>query len=256
MRYTLKAIANTRFSDIAQRKLREHAAEVFLIQSFFDHRGDGCFIDVGANDPVKYSQTWQLEQNGWSGILVEPVPEMVELLRQQRPRSQVAPVACGAAEQVGTATFHVALNNQFSSLEGQHVDFNPAYGKSISVQVWTLDQVIQEHQPGNIHFVSIDVEGMQLDVLRGFDLARHQPDLMLVEDHLINYRTHRYLARNGYRLVKRTGLNNWYIPRGRPFTLTDTRERLALWQKLWLRTPIRALRARLRRRLLPKRESK
>ncbi|MFA7236962.1 MAG: FkbM family methyltransferase [Phycisphaeraceae bacterium] len=247
MRYTLKAIGATQFHQIGPRKEREHAAEVFLAQRFFDFRTSGCFIEVGANDPVKYSQTWQLEQDGWSGIPVEPVPELGDLLREKRPRSRVATVACGSPEQVGTATFHVSRNTQFSSLAGRHVDFNPDYVQSVPVQVMTLDQVIAQHAPGKIDFVSIDVEGMQLDVLRGFDLARHQPDLLLVEDHLIDFRTHRYLRRRGYQLVKRTGLNNWYVPRGRPFALTDARERFALWRKLWLRTPIRALRARLRR---------
>ena len=84
----------------------------------------------------------------------------------------------------------------------------------------------------------------------GFNLPRHRPQLLLIEDHLTSYRTHLLITRQGYRLVKRTGLNNWYIPRAQAFALSDRGERWALWQKLWLRTPFRAARASWRRGLV------
>ena len=96
--------------------------------------------------------------------------------------------------------------------------------------------------------MSIDVEGAQLDVLAGFDLARHRPRLLLIEDHLLALTTHRHLTERGYRLVKRTAFNNWYVPRDQPFHLTTAGERFALRRKLW-RTPVRRIRHRIRRRL-------
>ena len=103
---------------------------------------------------------------------------------------------------------------------------------------------------GNPHvdFVSIDVEGTQLDVLRGFDLERYSPGLLLMEDHLHRLDVHCYIKKQGYRLVKRTGLNNWYVPGHRPFALSSTVERIRLWKKVWGNTPFRKWRVHRERR--------
>ena len=69
-----------------------------------------------------------------------------------------------------------------------------------------LDEIIERARCSGIDFVSIDVEGAEFDVLRGFDLGRHRPSLVLLEDHLFDVKSHRLLCASGYRLVKRTGL--------------------------------------------------
>jgi hypothetical protein len=106
----------------------------------------------------------------------------------------------------------------------------------------TLDDILEATKPGQIDFVSIDVEGLQLNVLRGFNLSQYRPGLLLVEDHLVNLQTHRHMCRNGYRLVKRTARNNWYVPEGCAFPFCTALERFLLWKKIWLHTPIRKLR--------------
>jgi len=69
-------------------------------------------------------------------------------------------------------------------------------------------------KPARIDFLSMDTEGTELDILFGFDLARHRPRLILIEDKLYNLAKHHYLTQRGYRLAKRTMLNNWYVPTG------------------------------------------
>lgn len=248
MRYTLGKYAAAQFSEMRDRKQREHAAETDLIHLFFDRCRDGFFVEVGANEPQAHSQTWGLEKAGWYGLLIEPSPALCDQLRRHRPQSKVLEVACGPPGAPSRARFHLAQNPLHSSLDVGRTDFAPKIDRSIEVDVKTLDRIIDETDTGPIDFVSIDVEGLQYEVLQGFTLARHRPRLLLIEDHLTGYRTHRYITGQGYRLVKRTGLNNWYVPVEAPFALTDCRERFALWQKIWLRTPARGLRARLRTR--------
>ena len=84
-------------------------------------------------------------------------------------------------------------------------------------------------------------------MLNGFSLDRHRPKLILVEDHLHSLHVVRHLQGQGYRLVKRTGCNNWFVPSGTPFGLTSFGEKLALWRKVYLNTPIRKVRLRLKR---------
>ncbi len=247
--WRLRQHAAVHFSHIGNRKQREHAAEMALIARYFDGKTDGFFVEVGANDPVLFSQTHHLEQLGWSGLLIEPIPELCEQLTSQRPRSKVVAAACSSAERVGTATFHVARNTAQSTFAPDTATTGIQYMRTIDVSVRTLDEILDTHGARAIDFVSVDVEGFQLDVLRGLDLQRHQPALLLIEDHLLDLRTHRWVTQRGYQLVKRTGLNNWYIPAGRPFAMADRAERFALWRKMYLRMPMRILRHAIRKRL-------
>ena len=246
--YELKHHAAKRFSHIADRIQREHDAETDLVDEYFERRNEGFFVEVGANDPQKLSQTWKLEQRGWTGLLIEPIPELCERLRQARPNSQVIQAACGAPEETGEADFYVASDSEKSTLRTDMLDFPTPVQRVERVRVRTLDDILQQCQLPRIDFVSVDVEGLQLSVLRGLTLSKYRPALLMVEDHLTDLRTHRFLTQRNYRLVKRTGLNNWYLPADAPFHLTSQLERYRLWQKMWLRTPIRKLRFAARRR--------
>ena len=81
--------------------------EQYLVRSFFND-APGFFVEVGANHPIESSQSWHLEQRGWSGILVEPLPELPEKLRQTR-NAKVFAVACSSRTNAGRwLPFHVA----------------------------------------------------------------------------------------------------------------------------------------------------
>jgi FkbM family methyltransferase len=218
------------------------------VWKFLQGQQTGFFLDVGANEPKKGSQSWFLEEQGWRGILVEPQARLAEKLRAERPQSRVFQVACGAPGHAAEMTLHIAEAASQSSLQKHLIGTSTRYIDSQVVKIMTIDEILAEAGNPAIDFVSIDVEGTQLDVLRGFSLERHRPRLMLVEDHLNNLQAHRLVCRQGYRLVKRTGLNNWYIPRTQTFDLATPLEKLRLWKKLWLNTPFRKARRSLERK--------
>lgn len=222
--------------------------EAELVWQFFDRRQEGFFIEVGANEPERRSQTWFLEQQGWRGILVEPQVRFEEMLRKFRPRSTVFQVACGAPDHPEQMPLYIAEAPSHSSLGKNLVEANTKYLRTEMVKVMTLDAVLAEAENPTIDFISIDVEGTQMDVLRGFSLQRHHPALLFIEDHLHDLKVHRYLKGQNYRLVKRTGSNNWYVPRNQPFHLTKPLERLQLWKKVWANTPFRKVRIYLERK--------
>ncbi len=178
-----------------------------LVWQFFNQRKDGFFVEVGANDPRNLSQTYLLEQQGWRGILVEPLSDCCEQLRAHRPKSQVFQAACGAPEQRGQALLHV--NQQGSKLTDLQVRGVAVEGHE-EVRVMTLDEILETAGNPKIDFLSIDVEGFEIQVMQGFSLERHRPALMLVEDNYANrLKVHHHIKGRGYRLVKRTGCNNW-----------------------------------------------
>ena len=84
----------------------------------------------------------------------------------------------------------------------------------ITVPIRTLDSILAEAgTPTNFDFLSIDVEGHEIEVLLGFDIARWRPQLVLLEDHVADLSKHRYLIAAGYRIIRRYENNGWYVPR-------------------------------------------
>lgn len=217
--------------------------EDVIVRDFFEGRTDGYFMEVGANDPVKFSQTWLLEQFGWTGLLVEPLADRCARLRTARPRSRVHQVAVGAPAQRGQLELQVPPDDMFASLCPR--DKATTAAKTETVQVKTLDDILASEGDPAVDFISIDVEGLELEALQGFALTRHQPRLLLMEDHLNSLAVHAHLTAHGYELVKRTGCNNWYVPAGTPFRFTTWAERVRLWKRLRLNTPWNIARRRV-----------
>jgi FkbM family methyltransferase len=215
--------------------------EDVLVWKYFGEKRTGVFVEVGANDPEENSQTLLLERNGWTGILVEPQSTCCERLRQARPKAKLFQVACGSPQQRGKV---------FLQLKGATSKLVSPASADLSairheeVQLITLDEVLEQAGNPRIDFLSIDVEGNDLEVLRGFDIQRHRPQLIVIEDdYQRRLEIYRYLKQQGYRLVKRIGSNNWYIPKGQLFTLTTGWEKIWLFRKMFISTPIRKLKA-------------
>ncbi|HWX20986.1 MAG TPA: FkbM family methyltransferase [Candidatus Binatia bacterium] len=215
-----------------------------FVWQFFDCRREGFFVEVGANEPVDGSLTWLLEQNGWRGLLVEPQRNLYEMLQRQRPASQVVCAACTAPGKQGLVDLYIPPRHleDFATLERNVDDFSVEYERTEKVEAVTLDELLKRAGCVKVDFVSIDTEGTELDVLRGFSLESHQPALILLEDKGRSLDKHRHLVRHGYKLVKRTQLNNWYVPRATRFEMTSFGERLSLWRKVFVGYPLRRFR--------------
>src|SRR5262245_18014435 len=170
----------------------------------------GFFVDVGANDPQLGSQSWHLEQAGWSGVLIEPQPDLADQVRRAR-KAKVFAVVCSSPENAGR-TMPLHLSGPLSSLNERLMDTMRRADATITVPVRTLDQILVEAgAPAPIDLLSIDVEGHAEQVLDGIDLERWHPRLILIEDHVLGLRLHRRLRSRGYRWIRRTGLNGWYV---------------------------------------------
>jgi FkbM family methyltransferase len=230
-------------------------AECALKEQFFGRELTGYFVEVGANDPQFESQTWHLEQRGWTGTLVEPQPDLAERLRRER-RARVFAVACSSPENAGrTLPFHVA--GALSSLNRDRMAPGAKPRGTIDVPIMTLDQILEQAEaPSPIDFLSIDVEGHELEVLRGLTLTRWRPRLILLEDHVGHLQKLHFMQGVGYRLVRHSHYNGWYVPKDSPVDF-GWKDRWRILRKYYLNLPFRMLRdgsRRVRRRLLENRE--
>jgi FkbM family methyltransferase len=212
----------------------------------FFSRAPGYFVDVGANHPTDGSLSWQLERRGWKGVLVEPIPELAARLRETR-KAQVFGVACSSPVNAGKSLpFHVADNAAGSSLDRSRMAPWAKVKVTVDIPVRTLDSLLVEAgAPRPIDFLSVDVEGHETEVLSGFDFDRWNPRLILVEDHVGNLRRHRLMRSRGYRLVRRVGLNGWYVPENSPVWFGFAEE-FRLLRKYYLGLPFRKARNKAR----------
>lgn len=211
--------------------------EDILAWEYFGRKCSGYFVEVGANDPTRLSQSWFFEQRGWTGILIEPLPTCCDALRLRRPNSRVVQAAAGASE--GEAVLNIATSDAWSHI-GEAKDVPIAM--QIPVKIRTLERILREADAPPIDILSIDTEGSELNVLRGLNLQKNRPALILVEDHMDNLDVYFFLKRAGYKLAKRTAPNNWWIPRGAPPISQQLLERASLLNLLWFRKPRQRLR--------------
>lgn len=219
--------------------------EETLVREFFSGATNGFFVEVGANHPIQRSQSYHLEQTGWSGVLIEPQPDLAAFLVTER-RAKVFAVACTSPTAAGsTLPFHVA--GPLSSLNADRMAPGAKADYVIMVPTRTLDDVLEEADaPRGFDLLSIDVEGHEIEVMRGFDFGHWKPRLIMLEDHVENLKKHRVLEQNGYSLVRRVGNNGWYVPRDVKIDV-PLRDRWEILRKYHLALPFRALRNLSRR---------
>lgn len=151
----------------------------------------GSFVEAGGHDGYTQSNTYYLERfRNWRGVLVEPMPEMAEQARRNRPGSLLFQCALvGPADEGGT--IEIGFGDLFSQVRGEADDLWVRNGLVLgwrdhrveSVPARTLSSVLDEAGVEHLDLLSLDVEGHEAQVLSGLDLARHAPAWILIEMH-------------------------------------------------------------------------
>ncbi len=152
----------------------------------------GYFVEAGANDGYTQSNTYWLERfRGWSGLLVEPMPELHALCREERPGATVVQAALvPAGHPDPTVTMRFA--DLMSTVVGEHEDRSrTALGTvtgwrdpyETAVPARTLSALLDEIGAPEVDLLSLDLEGYEPSGLQGLDFERHAPRWILVEVH-------------------------------------------------------------------------
>jgi FkbM family methyltransferase len=146
----------------------------------------GTFLEAGAHDGYTQSNTYFLERHrGWSGVLIEPVPELRAKCERRRPRSQVFWCALTGPDRPDPEiTIHFGdlmstVGADTHAASGLAVVGRSPY--SVSVPARTLSSVLDEAAIGAVDLMVLDLEGHELEALRGLDLERHAPRHLMVE---------------------------------------------------------------------------
>lgn len=240
-------------SSILRPAIYRHARESDLVFDHLSRQPAGIFVEVGANDPEDGSQTLRLEGVGWRGLLVEPLREHAADLRRRR-KAHVEEVACGPSS-VHDTVMDFKVAGVASTLADEFINHRVAEQEIRPVRVVTLDSLLEKHRLERIDFLSLDVEGYELQVLDGFSIERYRPAFILVEDRVRDLRIHDYMTSKGYKVVRRSGANGWYVPVEAAFPVS-VYGGLQLFRKYHLERPLRGAFARLRHRLYRQRRTR
>lgn len=183
------------------------------------HVENGCYVDVGAQHPVIDSVSKAFHERGWRGVHIEPVPEYARLLRQDRPDETVLEVALSDFE--GTLELNVipetGLSTAVDAYAQRHHTEQGFDCQRIQVPVLTLKSALQPLAGKDVHWLKIDVEGLEGQVLKGWDSQTLRPWVMVIEATIPNSTETDYaswdliLAAANYQFVYFDGLNRFYV---------------------------------------------
>lgn len=192
--------------------------EDIMLWRALGHIRSGFYIDVGANDPDIESVTRLFYDKGWSGINIEPLNHHHEQLTQKRPRDINIKAAIGNTAGTieiwepdvrgwATASKDVMLQHQKNGVSGQ----------LYTVPQQTLAALCHQYVSSDIHFLKIDVEGLEKAVLEGADFKYFRPWVLVIEatqpnSTCENYREWEAIVTEAkYQLAYCDGLNRFYI---------------------------------------------
>jgi FkbM family methyltransferase len=196
--------------------------EDLILERILGHKKAGFYIDVGAHHPRRFSNTCRFYQRGWRGINIEPNPEALKLFQQKRKRD--INLGFGIAKGEDHLTYFMfnepALNSfdRAAAEQRQNSKYRIVGTKSIAVR--PLANILNDYMPDvQIDFMSIDVEGYDLQVLESNDWARFRPTLLLVEATHFNLASpttepiHIFLEDRDYKLFAKTLNTLFYVDR-------------------------------------------
>ena len=184
------------------------------------HVKKGFYIDVGAAWPELDSVTNLFYINGWRGINIEPNQALYKLLREQRQMDINLPLAI--SDKPGQMTMNFVIDTGLSTLDDNIANMHVKSGWALDkkcVEVVTLETIWAKFVPENqeVHFLKIDIEGLEESALRGNDWKRNRPWIVVVEATIpMSQKTSHFLWENillsaDYGFVYADGLNRFYV---------------------------------------------
>tara|TARA_B100002019_G_scaffold225742_1_gene198763 strand:- start:70 stop:780 length:711 start_codon:yes stop_codon:yes gene_type:complete len=178
------------------------------VLKYFNYKKNGFFIEAGANDGIKHSNTYYLEKKyNWKGICIEPVPNIFNKLIKNRNCINLQEVLYDINDK--EIILDLAEQDGYSGIKND-MDHKRKTIKSFTFKTKTLTKVLNDNNaPSNIDYLSLDTEGSELKILKGLDFDKYKINYINVEH---NYKEPRrkeikkLLLSKGYKYL---GENKW-----------------------------------------------
>jgi len=202
-------------------KCYSQEGEDMILRRLFAGQAYGFYIDIGAHHPWRFSNTYYFYRQGWRGINIDAMPGSMREFTKARPQdiNLEVPIA-KQDQQLDFFCFNEPALNTFDPVRAQQLEQETRYRVIQKVTLSTqrlavlLDHYLASGQV--IDFMSIDVEGYDVQVLASNDWSWFVPRVILIEDHTVYLNKivsldHKLLQANGYRLFASTYNTNIYL---------------------------------------------
>ena len=195
-----------------------------MAEDFFKNKKKGFFIDVGCHQPLLNNNTYILYKKGWRGINVDldfGAIDMFDFFRKEDTNIHAA--LSNSIDEKNLYFFH-----NRSAVNTLCKETGKNYKEIKRIKTITLNNIIEnsEYKNQEIDFLSIDVEGSEIDVLQGLDFNKYRPKLVVLEfiDHsfkeyyhlkldiILNSKINKFMETQNYRLVNWIHDDLVYIP--------------------------------------------
>ncbi len=215
-RHRLVELKNMLWGGFAQTHYSQFGEDIVLAARMRQQKG--FYVDVGANHPQRYSNTYLLYKRGWHGINIEPNSEAAAEFRRVRPRDTM--VSCGVAQKSERRRLYRFSDPAFNTFDKAMAD---EYSRKswlsrlpeIDIDLKPLSEILGKNVPSDIKqidLLTIDTEGYDLEVLQSNDWSRFAPLYIAIEaqdftiESSATHPTYLFLTGHGYELTNWVGL--------------------------------------------------
>jgi FkbM family methyltransferase len=221
----LKSIKQDTWSWIVEKqklKFKKFYAELdtdkYIRENFFsDYDFKGTMVEVGAGPPEFYSMSKHFRDNGWRCICVEPNPKFVE--QHKKLGNEIYQYACSNEDKKESSFEIVNVNRWGNDIEGISTSsikrkydlWDGCTIENIKVEIKKLDTLLENINVNKIDLVSIDVEGWELEVMKGFNIKKYNPKVVMLENVKYDQEYIKYMNDNSYILYEKLDYNYIFI---------------------------------------------
>ena len=154
-----------------------------LVLNIFKNQEKGFYLDIGCGHPIKNNNTYLLNKKGWSGINIDLDEENIDLFNAYRTKD--VNLAVAVSDKEGEANLYFYHNKSaLNTISKENADFQKAKVSEIKkIKTQTINKIIENSpfKDRKIDFLSVDVEGSELSVLKNFDFKKYSPKVIVVE---------------------------------------------------------------------------
>lgn len=189
-----------------------------ILLELIGYKRNGFFVELGACDGIMYSNTYYFEKElGWNGILIEPNPNFSDDLRKNRN--------CYISNEICSLTANENIDFLIAGAVSGVINDNPGYwvkknietSQSIKLISTTLSDILDKYNaPSTIDILSLDVEGLEYDILKSFPFDKYKFNYICVEHNSCfegienKNKIQKILTNNNYTLIKEIDIDDIY----------------------------------------------